>query len=118
MPQLQGTTAFPAGSGPVNLIAGWQYEYLPWPARLKVLMRTSGVAATGGLRFTVTSGSEQIVEESPIQGGGTAGVTPAELNTPPVVFDGPGGDRLKLNVRSADTAALSVDWIIYAYPLR
>ncbi len=114
MPQLQGSTSIAAGAGPINLIAGWQYEYLPWPARLKALLR----ATAGTQRLTVTSGSEQIMEESPIQGGGTAGVTPSELNTAPVVFDAPGGDRLKLNVRSTDAGAQTVDWIIYAYPLR
>ncbi len=113
MPQLQGSTAMAAGSGPTNLLAGWQYEYLPWPARLKVLIRST--LATD--KLSVTSGSEQIMEESPIQSGGTAGLTPSELNTPPIVFDAPGGDRLKLNARNTGLAS-TIDWIAYAYPLR
>lgn len=112
MPQLVGSTSIAAGAV-VNVLSGWQYEYLPWPARIKVLIRTSVTT----MRLTVFSGSETIQEESPIQSGGTAGVTPSELNTPPIVWDAPGGDRLKLNVRSTDAGAQTVDWIIYAYPL-
>jgi hypothetical protein len=44
-------------------------------------------------------------------------VTPSELNTPPVVWDAAMGDRLKLNVRSTDAGAQTVDAIIYAFPL-
>lgn len=113
MPQLVGSTAMAAGQGATNLLTGWQYEYLPWPARLKVLIRST--LATD--KLTVFTGSETIQEESPIQGGGTAGTTPSELNTPPIVWDAPAGDRLKLNARNTGLAS-TIDWIIYAYPLR
>lgn len=112
MPQLNISQSIPAGTV-VNIITGWQYEYLPWPARIKLLTRATATT----LRLTVFSGSETIQEESPIQGGGTAGVTPSELNTPPVVWDAAMGDRLKLNVRSTDAGAQTVDAIIYAFPL-
>jgi hypothetical protein len=113
MPQLNISQSIAAGAVS-NIISGWQYEYLPWPARIKLLVRAT--AAT--LKITVFSGSETIMEESPIQAGGTAGVTPSELNTAPIVWDGPAGDRLKLNVRSTDAGAQTVDAIIYAYPIR
>jgi len=113
MPQLVGSTLLPVG--PTNILAGWQYEYLPWPARIKVLIRATSVNS----RLTVFSGSETIQEESPLQSGGTAGVTPSELNTPPIVWDAPAGDRLKLNIRATDAGGITTaDWIIYAYPLR
>lgn len=113
MPQLIGSTTFATGGGPTNLLTGWQYEYLPWPARIKVLIRATTLTS----RLTVFSGSETIQEESPVQAGGTAGFTPSELNTAPIVWDAPAGDRLKLNVRDT-TGGHIVDWIIYAYPLR
>jgi hypothetical protein len=112
MPQLNISQSVAAGAV-ANIITGWQYEYLPWPARIKLLIR----APVTTLKLTVFSGSETIMEESPIQSGGTAGVTPAELTTPPIVFDAPAGDRLKLNVRSTDAGAQTVDAIIWAYPL-
>jgi hypothetical protein len=113
MPQKPVSVSIPAGQVNVNIFAGWQYEYLPWPARLKLLIR----APVSTLLATVTSGSEQIQEEGPIQAGGTAGVTPSELNTPPVVWEAPAGDRVKVQVRSTDAGAQTVDAIIYAYPL-
>jgi hypothetical protein len=113
MPQLNISQSIAAGAV-ANIITGWQYEYLPWPARIKMLIR----APVATLKLTVFSGSETIMEESPIQSGGTAGVTPSELNTAPIVWDAPAGDRLKLNVRSTDAGAQTVDAIIYAYPLR
>ena len=112
MPQLTISQAIAAGAV-TNIISGWQYEYLPWPARIKRMVR----APVATLKLTVFSGSETIQEESPIQSGGTAGVTPAELNTAPIVWDAPAGDRLKLNVRSTDAGSQTVDAIIYAYPL-
>ncbi len=112
MPQLTISQSIAAGTIS-NIISGWQYEYLPWPARIKLLIRASAVTQ----KLTVFSGSETIQEESPIQGGGVAGTTPSELNTPPVVFDAPAGDRLKFNVRSTDAGAVTVDAIVYAFPL-
>ncbi len=112
MPQLNISQSIAAGAIS-NIISGWQYEYLPWPARIKLLARAT--AAT--LKITVFSGSETIMEESPVQAGGTAGVTPSELNTAPIVWDAPAGDRLKFNVRSTDAGAQTLDAIVYAYPL-
>lgn len=113
MPQLTISQAIAAGAVS-NIITGWQYEYLPFPARVKLLSRATATT----LKLTVFSGSETIQEESPIQGGGTAGITPSELNTPPVTWDAAMGDRLKLNVRSTDAGSQTVDAIIWVFPLR
>ena len=92
---------------------GWQYEYLPYPAEIQVLTRATTVAVVQ----VFTSGSETIVEESPVQGGGTAGVTPAPLNTPVQGWIGAAGDRLKLSFRETAGAAATVDGIIEIQPL-
>lgn len=113
MPQKSFSISIPLGAINANVLAGWQYEYLPWPARLKLIL--SAPVAT--LLATVFSGSETIQEESPVSTGGTAGRTPAELNFAPIVWDAPAGDRIKVQVRSTDAGAQFVDGIIYAYPL-
>ena len=112
MPQKNFSGALTPGATNDNIFSNWQYQYLPWPARLKLLVRAT--AAT--LLVTVTSGSETIAEESPVQAGGTAGVTPAELNTPPVVWDAAAGDFIKVKVRSTDASPQTVDAVIYAFP--
>lgn len=97
----------------LNPLSGWQYEYLPWPAQIILLMR----ATTTGVRNTVYSGSETIQERTPMQSGGTAGVTPSELNTPAISFTAPAGDRLKLVLDEVLAGTPTVDGIIIANPM-
>lgn len=112
MPQLQKSLSIPAGTV-VSGLVGSQYEYVPWPARIKLLQRATALT----IFATVFSGSETIQEESPVQAGGVAGTTPAELTTPPVVWDAASGDRLKISYRSTDVGTQTVDFIIYFFPL-
>jgi len=92
---------------------GWQYQYLPWPAEVTVLARAVAVDVVN----TYTSGSETIVEESPVQSGGTAGVIPSPLNTPVQGWLAAAGDLLKLSYRNTSGAAINVDGIIEVVPL-
>jgi len=66
---------------------------------------------------TYTSGSETIVEESPVQAGGTIGVTPAPLNTPVQGWHAAAGDRLKLTFRETAGGTPTIDGIIEVIPL-
>jgi len=94
-------------------LTGWQYEYLPWPAEVTVLARSEGIGQVN----TYTSGSETIVEESPVQAGGTIGVIPSPLNTPVQGWLAAAGDRLKLSYRNTTAGALFIDGIIEVTPL-
>jgi hypothetical protein len=112
MPQLHFSTLFTANQLGVNPIAGWQYEYLPWPAQVIILLRST----TAGNRMTVYSGSETILERSPVQAGGTIGVTPSELNTPAISFMAAAGDRLKLVLDEVLGGTPTVDGLVIANP--
>ncbi len=100
-------------NGTARPLDGWQYEYLPYPAEVQVLARATATAVVA----TYTSGSETIVEESPVQAGGTVGVIPAPLNTPVQGWIGAAGDRLKLSYRETAGATPTVDGIIEIQPL-
>lgn len=113
MPQLNFSQAMTANQLGFNPISGWQYEYLPWPAQILLLLRSTDV----NLRATVYTGSETIQERSPVQGGGTAGVTPAELNTPAIAFQAAAGDRLKAVIDNTTAGTPTLDGIIIANPL-
>lgn len=114
MPQLVFSQALTANQLGFNPISGWQYEYLPWPASVILLVRASdNPSAT---RMTVYTGSETIQERSPIQGGGTAGTTPSELNTPAVSFMAAAGDRLKVVIDNTGAGTPQVDGVIIANP--
>lgn len=113
MPQLTFSTAMTANQLGLNPISGWQYEYLPWPAEIILLVR----ATDANERVTVYSGSETIQERSPVQAGGTAGVTPSELNTPPITWIAAAGDRLKLVIDNTTAGTPTVDGVIFAHPI-
>ncbi len=113
MPQLNFSQALTANQLGFNPLSGWQYEYLPWPAEVVLLLRATGVST----RATVYSGSETIQERSPIQGGGTAGTIPSELNTPAISFVAAAGDRLKLVIDEVSGLTPTIDGIIKADPL-
>jgi len=113
MPNFTWSTAMTANQLGLNPLSGWQYEYVPYPSRVKLMVR----ATTVGTRITVYTGSETIQERTPIQGGGTAGVTPSELNTPPIIFDAAQGDRLKLAIDEVAAGTPTVDGIVIISPL-
>ncbi len=113
MPQLNFSQALTANQLGFNPLSGWQYEYLPWPAHILLLLRATTVDG----RVTVYSGSETIQERSPIQAGGTAGVTPSELNTPAISWLAAAGDRLKAVIDNAGGGTPTVDGIIIANPV-
>lgn len=112
MPNFNFSTAMTANQLGLNPLSGWQYEYLPWPASVILLIRST----TTGNRITVFSGSETIQERTPVQGGGTAGTTPSELNTPAISFMGAAGDRLKLVIDEVAGGTPTVDGIIIVNP--
>ncbi len=97
----------------LNPLSGWQYEYVPYPAAVKLLVR----ATTTGVRITIYAGSETIQERTPVQAGGTAGTTPSELNTVPVLFHAAQGDRLKLQIDEVSGGTPTVDGIVVLDPL-
>lgn len=113
MPQFVFSTAMTANQLGLNPLSGWQYEYVPWPASVLLLVRST----TTGNRMTIFSGSETIQERVPVQGGGTAGVTPAELNTPSVSFLAAAGDRLKLVIDEVAAGTPTVDGVVIINPL-
>jgi hypothetical protein len=113
MPQFVFSTAMTANQLGLNPLLGWQYEFLPWPANILLLMRSSAT----GVVATVYSGSETIQERSPVQAGGTAGTTPSELNTPAVAWQGAAGDRLKITIDNTTASTPTVDGVIIANPI-
>jgi len=112
MPSFTFSEAVLAGAT-FEPLTGWQYVYLPWPAEVNVLARATAVAVVN----TYTSGSETIVEESPVQAGGTAGVIPSALNTPVQGWLAAAGDLLKLRYRNTSGGTITVDGIIEIVPL-
>lgn len=113
MPQFPFSQALTANQLGFNPLSGWQYEWTPYPCSVLLLIRATGVSS----RLTIFSGSETIQERTPIQGGGTAGTTPSELNTTPVSFMAPGGDRFKLVIDEVSGLTPTIDGVVILNPL-
>lgn len=112
MPRFPFTASVAAGAT-YQPLTGWQYEYLPFPAVIEV-----GLNATAtGVVATVTSGSDVLQEESPVQAGGTAGVIPSKLNTDFLSDQAAAGDRLKVSARNTTAGAITVNGVIIVTPL-
>lgn len=102
------SSAFTANQADFDPISTWQNRYLPYDCEVKVLMRST----TTGLRATVNSASRTIAQRQPIQGGGTAGVTPSELNTAAIVFLGFGGELLQILVSEVAGGTPTLDILV------
>jgi hypothetical protein len=113
MPQLPFSTALTANQLGLNPILGWQYEYMPFAASIILLLRSTDV----NLRATVYTGADTIQERAPVQGGGTAGVTPSELNTAPITWIAAAGDRIKVVIDNTTAGTPTIDGLIIANPI-
>lgn len=113
MPSLIWSRALTANQLGDNPLTGWQYEYVPWNAFVRVLQR----ATTVNVRQTLFSGSQTIQQRSPVQAGGTAGTTPSPLNTPVIEFLAAAGDRLIIQNDEVGGAAATVDGIVTVDPV-
>lgn len=113
MPSFVFSTAMTANQLGLNPLSGWQYEFCPYLARVKLLVR----ATDANERMTVYSGSETIQEKSPVQGGGTGGTTPSELNTAPIEWIAAPQDRLKLAIDNTTAGTPTVDGVIFINPV-
>lgn len=114
MPSLAFSRPIAAGATdlPIATLA-WTYEQLPYPAAVRVFLRTTAVGVLGRIQ----AGSEVVQDDTPVQSGGTAGVTPSMLNTTPTEFVAPAGDRLTIALRNTTAGPLTVDGLIQVEPL-
>jgi hypothetical protein len=113
MPAFIFSQALTANQTGYNPLSGWQYETLPYPAAISIMVR----GTTTGCRQQIFTGSQNIMQRCPVQGGGTAGTTPSQLNTPVIAFNGAAQDKLQLLIDEVAGGTPTVDGIIYIEPL-
>lgn len=108
MPDLMFSQALTANQTNFRPLQNWRFRRLPYRAQVTVLLR----ATTTGARYQVLSGTTEINQRSPVQGGGTAGVTPSPLNTPVLQFVADAGDELDLAIDEVAAGTPTVDgWV-------
>lgn len=118
MPSFAWSQALTANQLGFNPLTDWQFERVPSAflggAYIAVLQRTT--AAAGTVRQSIFSGSQNIVQRSVMQVGGTAGVTPTPLNTPVIDFQAQPDDKLTIEDDETAAATPTVDGIITIEP--
>jgi hypothetical protein len=96
-----------------NPLTDWQYETPSFQGMIEVFSRATAV----GLIETISSAGDTLKQESPVQAGGTAGVTPSRLNTEPVVGRAAAGEKIRVGYRNPTGGTITVDGQIVLTPL-
>lgn len=86
----------------------WKYQYAPYDAVAEVIHRATAV----GMVVQITSGSDEIQQESPVSAGGTTGTLTGRLNVEPVTFKVKAGDLMIIRYRNTTVGAINVDGTI------
>lgn len=113
MPIFTYSQAMTASQQGLNPLSGWQYEFAPYPAAVKVIIN----ATTAGVRATIYTGSQTIQQRAPVGSGGTAGVMPNELSNPAITFVAAQGDRLMILLDEVLAGTPTVNLVVYIEPL-
>lgn len=117
MPSLIWSQALTANQLGFNPLVGWQFQRVPNAffngAYVVILQRATGLS----VRTSIFTGSQNIQQRSPVQAGGTAGVTPSQLNTPPIDFQASPDDLLTILDDEVGGLTPTVDGIISIEPM-
>jgi len=112
MPFYQGSVSIAAGAT-IDLLNNttsperpWKYNRAPYNGMLEVMLQ--GPAT--GLRHSLTLGSDEIVQDSPVSAGGTLNVMPARLSREPITTRVQQGDVIGLIVSNPTAGALTVQF--------
>lgn len=112
MPDLTFSQALTANQLGFRPLQNWRYRRLPYRSIVTILLR----ATTTGAKFSVLSGTTEMTQRSPIQGGGTAGVTPVGQTSPVFQFVAEPGDELDLSIDETAGGTPTVDGWVNAEP--
>ena len=88
-----------------NPLASWDQETPSQDGVLEVIDRATAV----GVVRSIKSAGDTIVQEAPVQAGGTAGVIPAIQTTTPSVGRASKFQKLSVNYRNPTGGAITVD---------
>ncbi len=109
MPVIQNTVSVAANATNENIIAGSQFEYLPFNA----LVEFGLVGSAAGLVADIYSGADIVAESYALS---TANRFPVYPDDFPLNDVAAGGDRLKVRVRNTTAGALTCFYSVRITP--
>lgn len=113
MPSLVWSRAMTANQADDRPLANWKFRRSPYRALVRILQK----ATTTGVRMTISTGSTEVVQRSPVQILATAGLTPSPLNTPVQEFIVDAGDEIVISNDEVAAGTPTVDGVIYIDPV-
>ena len=115
MPAIQIRRVMVANERNADLLEKWQYRYAPFRGMVRIGVNTT--AAAGATDVSIFTGSQNVVEQSPISAGGTAGVMPSPLNVPYFEFIVDAGDLISMRVNELGGVTPTVNAFIAIDPV-
>lgn len=91
-----------------GIVTPWKYNRAPYRGVLEVMCKAVGAPATA-LNQVMTVGSDEVVQQGLLGGGGTAANLPARLSTEPITVEVEQGDVLSYKVNNPGAGAIEVD---------
>lgn len=104
--KIQGVTNVAAGGSNNNVLAGSAFEFVKRPSLVRFYVVGN---AAGDQRVTIQSGSEVLMEESPVSRAARFPVIPDDLVCEDIAMP---GDRLKLAIRNTGAGAVDTFWAV------
>jgi hypothetical protein len=112
MPVIQQTVSVAGSSVNDNLLAGSQFEFLPYDARIEFGL--NGDANGADLRVDVYSGSDMLMEQGFMSAQNRIPVYPDDYQLTDVAA---AGERIKIRVRNTNVAARTILFAVRITPL-
>lgn len=110
MPLIQSSVSIPASSVNDNVIAGSQFEFLPYDASLHI----GFTASANGLVVDCYSGQDTLCESLSPSTQNRIPVYPDDFNLTDVAA---GGERIKIRVRNTTAGALTFFYSVQVNPI-
>lgn len=112
MPLIQGNVSIAAGAVNDNILAGSQFEFLPYDAEIEIGLQGDGNGPQ--LRIDAFSGQDTLCEGMSIGGAGRNPIYPDDFALNDVAG---AGERLKIRVRNTAGVAAFVFFSIRITPI-
>lgn len=110
MPAIQNSVSISANATNDNVLAGSQFEYLPYNAVIDFGM----TASAAGLVADIYSGQDIVAESFALATTNRIPIKPDDFTLRDIAA---AGDRLKLRIRNTTAGALTAFWSVIISPL-
>lgn len=115
MPAIQKVQTLSASQRGYNPLSDWQYQYAPFNGLVRIGVNTT--AGANGVQIAIFTGSDNVVERSPVSGGATGGTLPSPFAVPYFEFMVRQGDRITVQIDELGAATPIVNFFCAIDPI-